>query len=53
MIRRLHGILIGYILKWSGTEWRFSKEYRWGTTPWKRFVYRCVDTVGANHIAGF
>lgn len=30
------------------TGFRFSKEYRWGVTPWKAFVYRHVNTVQAN-----
>ena len=34
------------------TGFRFSKEYRHGTTRWHRFVYRHVDTVGANIRAG-
>lgn len=34
------------------TGFRFSKEYRWGTTKWKRFVYRNVSTVQANIWAG-
>ena len=31
---------------------RFSKDYRWGVSRFHRFVYRMVDTVAANHIAG-
>ena len=34
------------------TGFRFSKEYRWGTTPFKAFVYRHIDTVAANVRAG-
>jgi hypothetical protein len=30
------------------TGFRFSKEYRWGTTAAKRLVYRHVNTVAAN-----
>ncbi len=30
------------------TGFRFSKEYRWGTTVTKRFVYRFVNTIQAN-----
>jgi hypothetical protein len=35
----------------AATGFRFSKEYRWGTTAAKRAVYRLLDTVAANHIA--
>ena len=34
------------------TGFRFSKEYRWAETGWRRSVYLCVDTVGANIKAG-
>lgn len=34
------------------TGFRFSKEYRWAETGWRRAVYLCVDTVGANIKAG-
>jgi hypothetical protein len=32
------------------TGFRFSKDYRWGTTWWHRLVYRCVWTVHANQL---
>jgi hypothetical protein len=35
----------------AATGFRFSKDYRWGTTVAKRAVYRMLDTVAANHIA--
>lgn len=34
------------------TGFRFSKDYRWGTTKFHRAVYAYVNTVAANHIAG-
>lgn len=34
------------------TGFRFSKDYRHGTTRFHRGVYACVDTVKANLIAG-
>jgi hypothetical protein len=34
------------------TGFRFSKDYRHGTTFWHRAVYATVDTVGANIRAG-
>lgn len=34
------------------TGFRFSKDYRWGLTRHHRFVYRMVDTVHANALAG-
>lgn len=52
MIRKINGKLIGLALKATGCGFRFSKDYRWGTTVWHRIVYRCVDTVGANLTAG-
>lgn len=36
----------------KATGFRFSKHYRWGTTPFKAFIYRHVDTVDANLRAG-
>jgi uncharacterized protein YegL len=34
------------------TNFRFSKDYRHGTTFWHRAIYATVDTVGANIRAG-
>ena len=34
------------------TGFRFSKDYRWGTTRRHRVIYRMVDTVAANYAAG-
>ena len=42
--------LIVPAMKLSG--FRFSKEYRRGTTAWKRLVYRHVSTMYANVRAG-
>jgi hypothetical protein len=49
-MRTAAAYLIAPILKVTG--FRFSKEYRWGTTFAKRVVYRCVNTVRANQLAG-
>lgn len=35
------------------TGFRFSKDYRHGTTRFHRAVYACVDTVSANVKAGW
>jgi hypothetical protein len=32
-------------------SFRFSKDYRWGTTRFHRFVYICVNTIAANLVA--
>jgi len=42
--------IIAPVLKLTG--FRFSKEYRWGATPWKAFVYRHVNVIAANLKAG-
>jgi len=42
--------IIAPVLKLTG--FRFSKEYRWGVTPWKAFVYRHVNVIKANLKAG-
>lgn len=34
------------VMKLSG--FRFSKDYRWGVTPFHRAVYACLDVVSAN-----
>ena len=34
------------------TGFRFSKDYRHGTTMFHRLVYRFVSTVAANQFAG-
>ena len=30
------------------TGFRFSKDYRWGTTAWHRFIYSRMNTVRLN-----
>lgn len=30
------------------TGFRFSKDYRWGTTAYHRVVYWAIDTIGCN-----
>lgn len=42
--------LIAPVLKMTG--FRFSKDYRWGTTRYHRIVYRMVNTIQANLNAG-
>ena len=49
-MRTFTAILLAPILRATG--FRFSKEYRWGTTRFHRIVYRCVSTVEANVRAG-
>jgi len=34
------------------TGFRFSKDYRWGTTRFHAFIYAWVDVVLANILAG-
>lgn len=45
-MRQVIGRLVAPVLRASG--FRFSKAYRHGATPWHRWVYALVDTVGAN-----
>lgn len=49
-MRDFNASLIAPLLKLTG--FRFSKDYRWGTTLWHRIVYRCVNTIQANIRAG-
>jgi hypothetical protein len=49
-MRDLTAVLISPVLKLTG--FRFSKDYRWGTTRFHRAVYAVVSTVRANHLAG-
>ena len=49
-MRQIAAHLIAPVLKITG--FRFSKDYRWGTTLRHRVVYALVNTVMANHIAG-
>ena len=44
------GKIIAPVMKVTG--FRFSKDYRWGTTLFHRVVYKLVDTIGANMAAG-
>lgn len=45
-IRKINAALLAPILRLTG--FRFSKEYRWGTTRTQRIVYQLVETVEAN-----
>jgi len=49
-MRTFTAALIAPALKLTG--FRFSKDYRWGTTIKHRLVYRLVDVVQANIWAG-
>lgn len=49
-MRNFLAILIAPALMVTG--FRFSKDYRWGTTLWHRIVYRFVNTIEANWAAG-
>lgn len=49
-MRNFLAILAAPALKLTG--FRFSKDYRRGTSAWHRAVYAAVDTVGANVRAG-
>ena len=45
-IRDTNAKLLVPVLRWTG--FRFSKDYRQGTTRFHRAVYAIVNTVGAN-----
>lgn len=49
-MREFNAKLIAPIMKLTG--FRFSKDYRWGTTLFHRTVYKIVSTVTANILAG-
>lgn len=49
-IRTATAYLIAPVL--MATGFRFSKDYRWGTTRFHRVVYSLTNTVTANHVAG-
>lgn len=49
-LRTINGLILTPILKITG--YRFSRDYRYGTTKLHRLVYALVDTVGANLRAG-
>lgn len=49
-MRKLLGLCCVPFMRLTG--FRFSKDYRWGTTAWHILVYQHVDTVGANIRAG-
>lgn len=49
-MRRLTARLLVPFMKLTG--FRFSKDYRWGTTAYHRAVYFLVDTPYANREAG-
>jgi hypothetical protein len=48
-MRSLLAWIISPVMRITG--YRFSKHFRWGTTCCHRLVYKCVDTVMANHFA--
>ena len=49
-MRDLAAKVIAPAMKMTG--FRFSKEYRWAESGWKSLVYRCVNTIMANQLAG-
>ena len=49
-IRTITAYLIAPVLMITG--FRFSKDYRHGTTRLHRLVYAMTNTVTANHVAG-
>jgi len=49
-MRKIVGKAIVPVMKVTG--FRFSKNYRWGTSIYHRIVYTLVDTIGANIRAG-
>jgi hypothetical protein len=44
------GVAISPVLYVTG--FRFSKDYRWGTTKFHSIVYATVNTIAANRVAG-
>lgn len=48
-MRDLTATLIGPVMKLTG--FRFSKDYRWGTTARHRAIYALVNTIKANREA--
>ena len=50
MIRNVTAAALVPFMKITG--FRFSKGYRLGTSNFHKAVYRCVNTVRANHWAG-
>lgn len=49
-VRSLTASLLAPLLKLTG--FRFSKQFRWGSTRAHRLVFALVDTVAANQKAG-
>ena len=47
--RNFAAAIVGSALRKS--PFRFSKDYRWGTTRRHRIVYAMVNTVAANYVA--
>ena len=50
MLRNMTAYLISPVMKVTG--FRFSTDYRWGTTRFHRAVYAVCNTVTANYAAG-
>ena len=50
-MRKLNAAILAPVMKLTG--FRFSKDYRHGSTLFHKAVYACVDTVGANMKAGW
>lgn len=50
MFRTVNAKILAPVLRLTG--FRFSKDYRWGTSAKHRIVYALVDVVTANIQAG-
>lgn len=48
-IRNIVAALTGLVIR--HTDFRFSKDYRWGVSRFHRAVYACCNTVAANYVA--
>ena len=54
MLYKLRWLLtyaVGLFMRWTHTDFRFSKDYRWGITAYHRAVYATICTFGANIVA--
>lgn len=51
MLRWMLTQAVGRTMRVMGTEFRFSKDYRWGVTWYHRTVYAVICTFGANIVA--
>jgi hypothetical protein len=49
-MRDFTAVLISPVLRFTG--FRFSKQYRWGSSKFHRIVFASVNTIKANRLAG-